>query len=137
MEKINPDKLVLFDGYCNLCSFSVEFILKREKNEELFFCSLQSEASQKFLAPHVYELRSRDSVLFLENGVLYAEDKAALRISGYLKFPWRQLGFAARIVPHFLALSIYRLIAKNRFKIFGKKTACYVPEKNVSHRFLN
>jgi predicted DCC family thiol-disulfide oxidoreductase YuxK len=128
--------IILFDGQCNLCNKSVQFILKHERNQELQFVSLQSEQGTKILSDQGYPENYTESVLFLKNNKLYKESKAALKISAYLKFPWNALR-VFYIVPTFLRNWVYRYIAKNRLHWFGKTDSCWVMTPEYKSRFLN
>ncbi len=132
-DEHNASPVVLFDGVCNLCNASVQFILKNEKEEKLSFATLQDARSQKLLIPF-NDTEIHDSVLLLEDGILYQESDAALRIARYLKF-YRFLYFLIYI-PRWLRNPIYRLIARNRYKWFGKRDQCMIPDKKVEHRFM-
>lgn len=131
----NQAAVVLFDGHCNLCNKSVQFILEREKDSTLLFTSLQSEAGRQILEQHGFPVDYRDSVLFLENGKLYVESAAALRIANYLKAPWSWLR-VFWIVPSFLRNFVYRFIAKRRLKWFGSTDSCWVMRQEWRERFL-
>lgn len=110
--------MLFFDGVCTLCNNSVRFILKREKDESLTIASLQSKTAEA--AMHQFgKTTDLKSLVLLENGKLYIESDAALRTSGYLRFPWN-LGKVFLIVPRFMRDGVYRWIAKNRYKWFGK-----------------
>jgi predicted DCC family thiol-disulfide oxidoreductase YuxK len=129
----NISPVVLFDGVCNLCNASVQFILKHEKNEELKFATLQDDKIQHLLSEY-NNTKIHDSVLLIENGTLYQESDAALRIARYLKF--FRLFYFLIFIPTWVRNPIYRLIARNRYKWFGKREQCMMPDKNVKHRFL-
>lgn len=127
--------IVFFDGVCNLCNGAVQFILKRERAAALMFAPLQGK---KFLAAAGHPPpETPDSILFFENGVFYRESDAVLRISRYLGQPWRFLGYLAWVLPRFLRDAIYRFIARNRYRWFGKREACYLPTPELKKRFLD
>lgn len=129
------DTVVFFDGVCNLCSGAVQFILKRECAPTLSFAPLQGST---FATVQGEPLKSTpDSILFWEGGVLYRESDAVLRISRHLKQPWRALGYLGYILPRFLRDALYRFIARNRYRWFGKKEACYLPTPELKKRFLD
>ena len=131
----NQASVVLFDGHCNLCNKSVQFILEREKDATVLFTSLQSETGKEILREFSYPEDYRDSVLFLENGKLYDESGAALRVAKYLKAPWSWLRIFW-IVPDFLRNAIYRFIAKRRLRWFGSTDSCWIMKKEWKERFL-
>lgn len=125
--------LILFDGVCNLCNASVQFILKHEKEEVLQFTSLQNEEAGKRLA--VFENTTiSDSVLLIENGKLYQESTAALRIARYLKF--YKILYAFIVIPRWIRDPLYRYIARKRYQWFGKRDECMLPQPHLQHRFL-
>lgn len=127
--------LILFDGHCNLCNKSVQFILERERNKELFFTSLQSEIGKSVLNSNNLPEDYTESVLFLNDQKLYKESTAALKISAYLRFPWNGLRIFS-IFPRFLRDWIYRSIAKNRLRWFGRTESCWVMTPENKKRFL-
>ncbi|KIY23394.1 MULTISPECIES: thiol-disulfide oxidoreductase DCC family protein [Mesobacillus] len=129
------EPVILFDGVCNFCDASVQFILKRDKKERFFFASLQSDAGQKLLKKyHVPE--DVDSMIVIEDGRVFYKSEAALRISRQLKSPWWLLyGFI--LIPAPIRNIGYDFIAKNRLKWFGQKERCMLPPENFRRRFLS
>ena len=125
--------IVLFDGECNFCNKTIQFILKYEKKPELLFCSLQSETGKEI--QEFFKLKNANSVLLVENNNLYTKSTAALKITNYLKGGLPLLYFFI-IVPLFIRNSIYNYIAKNRYKWFGKSNSCMIPEEKTLKRFL-
>lgn len=136
MEKHTSKSIVIFDGYCNLCSNSVIFILKNDKKDNFRFTSLQSEYTQKLTEIEKKKTKIPDSIILLENGNVYTQSTAALRIAKKLRWPF-PLAYAFIIVPPFIRNAIYRFIAQNRYKWFGKRDTCFIPEQDVSYKFLN
>ena len=132
----HPQPLVLFDGQCNLCNKSVQFILKNEKVAVIYFTQLNSDLGQAILRLNKYPKDYNSSVLFLENNVIYSESEAALKICTYLKSPFKWIGIF-RIVPSSLRNRFYRFVAKRRLAWFGSSDTCWVMQKKYSHRFLN
>lgn len=133
--KLPKDKtLILFDGYCNLCNAAVVFILKRDKKEKFYFASLSWPIALEIKKKHP-AFAHTDSILVYQNGKVYDQSSAALKIAGGLRGLWPLLGIFW-IVPKFLRDALYRFIAKNRYKWFGKRDTCMIPNKDVSHRFL-
>lgn len=130
----SAEAIVFFDGVCNLCNGAVQFILRREKNPQLKFAALQSEAFRQRAAKMPGEVP--DSIIFLEGGVFYTESDAVLHISRYLKQPWRAMGYLGYLMPRFLRNPLYRFIARNRYRWFGKKEACFVPTPALRARFM-
>jgi predicted DCC family thiol-disulfide oxidoreductase YuxK len=128
----NP--IIFFDGVCNLCNASVQFILKRDHTQVFLFAPLQGETFATLNIPEKEKLP--DSIILLENGKLYAESDAVLHIARRLSLPWRYLALPGWLFPRFVRDPIYRLIARNRYRWFGKKDACYLPTSELKARFL-
>ena len=127
--------IIFFDGICNLCNHSVDFILKHEKEDHLQFASLKSDFARQLL--NDFDLtESLDSIIFRVNGKNYFESDAVIEISRHLKFPYNMLKYGNGL-PKKLRDLVYRLIAKYRYKIFGKRPICRVPTKELSDRFFN
>lgn len=129
-----PDKVVLFDGVCNFCESSVQFILRHDKTGSLRFASLQSEIGQQLLTAYgiSHELQS---VVFVESGKAYTKSAAAFRIARYFGGWWKLL-MVFSILPAFITDFGYDIIAKNRYRWFGKKDACMIPSADIRSRFL-
>ena len=137
---------VFFDGHCNLCSHSVLFVLRNDKHDQLFFASLQSDFAKQSLGNALPGYTTRDhpsgkdlqvtTLIFMEDGVLYERSDAVIRISGYLRSPWRYLRYA-KYVPVGLRDAVYNIIARYRFTIFGRHDRCFVPNADLSSRFLD
>ena len=129
----NP--IVLFDGVCNLCNGSVQFLIKRDREAYFRFASLQSETGQKLQAELGMDPQALDSVILVEGGRWYKESDAALRIARNLPGAWKLLT-AFRVIPRPLRDAAYRLIARNRYRWFGKSETCWLPTPELRGRFL-
>lgn len=127
--------VVLFDGVCNLCNASVDFIIRRDRKGRLRFAALQSEAAKTFLGNLEIPKSLPDSILFYENEKLYSRSAAVLRIASYLGFPW-VLAKIFIIIPAFVRDAVYDFVARNRFRWFGKKETCRMPTQEERGRFL-
>lgn len=131
--------ILLFDGVCNLCSKTVQFIVDHEREPTIRFCSIQSEAGSAILERHgrldVVANADPDTMIFVEDGQAYDRSTGALKIARHLKAPWRW-GRVALILPRFLRDLGYRFVAKNRYRWFGKTDSCLVPSKTLRARFL-
>ncbi|MFW5820723.1 MAG: thiol-disulfide oxidoreductase DCC family protein [Bacteroidota bacterium] len=132
----NQKPLILFDGYCNLCSASVQFILKYEQSPVFYFSSLQSGFVKKYYSDLYNENADPDTVILIENDEIYYRSDAALRISRRLKLPLNYL-YYLRFIPRFIRDGIYGLISRYRYWFFGKKNNCFIPDSKYSGRFLN
>ncbi|MEK3807388.1 thiol-disulfide oxidoreductase DCC family protein [Metabacillus sp. SLBN-84] len=128
-------KILLFDGVCNFCDGTVQFVLKHDKKEAFSFASLQSEAGQSLLRKHGLPLEDYDSFVYLDEEKVHTKSTAALRVLKELGGIYRALYFLIA-VPKPIRDAVYMMIAKNRYKWFGKKDACTLPSKEVRKRFL-
>jgi len=123
MNKIKEKPIIFFDGVCNLCNSSIQFILKRDTNELFLFSSLQSDAAKDILLQYNLENFDLSSIILLENGVIYQKSTAILKITKKLSGIYKY-GYAFIIIPKFIRDGIYSFIAKNRYKWYGKRDAC-------------
>ena len=136
MQKEISQKTVLFDGVYNLCSSSVQFIIKKDKKNQFLFGSLQGETGRQYLKKFSLPADNFNSFVLIENDKLYTRSAAALRILKHLGGAWSLLyGFI--IVPEFIRDAVYKWIAKNRYKWFGKKAACWIPAPALKEKFLD
>jgi predicted DCC family thiol-disulfide oxidoreductase YuxK len=135
-EALQHKTILLFDGYCNFCSNAVQFILKHEKNNALFFASLQSETGIELLNHYHIDPAKTDSLVLIENSKAYVKSSAALKVSTYLKGLYPAL-LAFMIIPSFIRNWVYDFIARNRYKWFGKSDSCMLPAPSVKQRFLS
>lgn len=136
---------VLFDGVCNFCDASVNFVIEHDREGYFKFAPLQSEAGAKIAAEHGLRSQSNeppedhlipiDSVILVEDGKAYTHSTAALRILKQLGFPWSIL-YAFIVVPKPVRDYFYRLFAKYRYRMFGRKDECMIPSPDVRARFL-
>ncbi|MED1204021.1 thiol-disulfide oxidoreductase DCC family protein [Heyndrickxia acidicola] len=127
--------IVLFDGECNLCSSSVQFIIKRDVEGYFRFASLQGKNGGKLLKEYGVK-EDMQSVVLIEEGKAYTQSLAALRICRHLKGYWKLLWFL-RVIPSPIRNFFYRLVAKNRYKWFGKSESCMLPQPHLREKFLD
>lgn len=134
---MKPEKslIVLFDGECNLCNRSVQFIIKRDKTAKIKLASLQSEIAKELIKKHLPISAEINSILLLEDGKLFFKSTAALKIAKHLDSLWPIL-FILIVIPGFVRDYFYDIIATNRIKWFGKAAGCWV-EKDYKERFLS
>jgi predicted DCC family thiol-disulfide oxidoreductase YuxK len=130
---VNEHPVILFDGICNLCNRSVKLILKYEKEHRFRFAALQSDAAKNILKGFENEAIS-DSVILIEDGKLFQNSTAALKIAKKLR-GYRFLYFLI-VIPLWIRDPLYRFIAKHRYRWFGKKDTCMVPYDSIRSRFL-
>lgn len=129
-------KLILFDGVCNLCNSSVQYVIKHDKKNMFMFTALQSEAGQQIIKEYKIDTNKTDSILLYtpEHGVV-SKSTAALKIASRLGFP-QNLMTVFFIVPPFIRNWVYDYIAKNRYKWYGKKESCWIPTPELKSKFL-
>jgi len=127
--------ILLFDGVCNLCSGSVQFIIRRDPEARFRFASLQSEVGQRYLEELQVDRDAVDSVILVEGGRWYKESDAALRIARLLGGPWKAMGIL-RLLPRPLRDRLYRFLARHRYRWFGKRESCWLPTPELRERFL-
>lgn len=125
-------RIILFDGECNFCDASVQFIIKRD-NGTFHFASLQSKFGKELVKR--FRLQSIDSLVLIENDRAYTKSTAALRIAKRLYLLW-PLCYLLIVLPKPIRDSIYDFIAKNRYKWFGKKEVCMLSSEKDRIRFL-
>ncbi|GFZ84801.1 thiol-disulfide oxidoreductase [Aquaticitalea lipolytica] len=129
-------QLVLFDGVCNLCDASVQYIIKHDKNNAFLFTALQSEVGQQIIKEFNIDTNKIDSIILYSNehGISY-KSTAALKIASKLGFP-RNLLSVFLIIPTIIRNWVYDYIAKNRYKWYGKKEECMIPTPDLKSKFL-
>ncbi|MBJ7882451.1 thiol-disulfide oxidoreductase DCC family protein [Gelidibacter salicanalis] len=136
---INLEKnkqLILFDGVCNLCNSSVQYVIKHDQQDIFRYTALQSEVGQEILEHYKIDTSKTDSILLYseENGIFY-KSTAALKIASQLGFP-RNIMVIFIIIPPFIRNWVYDFIAKNRYKWYGKKDECMIPTPELKSKFL-
>jgi predicted DCC family thiol-disulfide oxidoreductase YuxK len=124
--------IVLFDGVCNLCNGAVQFIIERDKHQQFRFASLQSGFGQQYQQ----QVGEVDSILLVDHGKIYQKSSAALRIARKLDGLWPML-FILIIIPPFIRDFVYDIIARNRYRWFGKKESCWLPTPDLKALFLD
>jgi predicted DCC family thiol-disulfide oxidoreductase YuxK len=126
---------VLFDGVCNLCNGAVRFIAANDPAAHFAFLPLQSPRARQLLGERAAEVREPDTIVLLAGGRRYERSDAALHIALGLRAPW-PLAFAAILIPRGARDAVYRWIARNRYRWFGRKDACPLPPPGLRERFL-
>jgi len=135
MSETTQNGVILFDGVCNFCNGSVNFIIDRDKSGYFKFAPLQSEVGQKLLDQNGIDKTVTDSVVLIEDGKAYTRTTAALRIARKLSGYWSWF-YGFTVVPSFIRDVFYNLFAKYRYKMFGKQEACMLPTPEIRARFL-
>ena len=132
---IEEKPVILFDGVCNLCNGSVQFILKRDKKNKFRFGSLQGNYGQQMMKKLQMPSGDMYSFILQENEKVYTRSTAALRVLKLLGGKWK-LFYSFIVIPKFVRDGVYRFIAQNRYRWFGKKEECWIPDPKWNDRFL-
>jgi predicted DCC family thiol-disulfide oxidoreductase YuxK len=127
--------VILFDGVCNLCNASVNFILDRDLKRHFKFGALQSDEGMALLKKYNLSGDYLDSIVLLEGGVVYTNSTAALRVARRLSGAW-PLMYGFIIIPEIIRNPVYNWIARNRYKWFGKQDVCRMPTPETRARFI-
>lgn len=127
--------ILLFDGKCNLCHGSVTFVLRHERVPALRFCALESAMGTQLLRQHGLATDYRGSLVLIEAGTAFLKSDAALRVASYLKWPW-SWGRAGLVFPRAVRDWAYDVIARNRYRWFGRRDACVLPSAELKLRLL-
>ena len=128
--------VILFDGVCNLCNGFVQFVLKRDKKKTFQFASLQSKYGTGLSAHINLPIAKPETIVLFDGQKILTESDAVIKIVTSLSGIWK-ISIVLTIVPRFMRNWFYRLIARNRYKIFGKRDQCMVPSENTKDRFLD
>lgn len=133
MTDTAPPATVLFDGVCNLCNGAITFIIKRDPKGQFRFAPLGSAPANKLLAGAAGPIP--DSMVLVEDGRVFVRSAAALRIARRLRLPW-PLAYVFIAVPRPVRDWVYDMVARNRYRWFGRRDSCMVPTPELSARFL-
>jgi predicted DCC family thiol-disulfide oxidoreductase YuxK len=128
------EKVILFDGVCNLCSASVQFIIQRDKHKVFRFASLQSDFARNLLNNFNHK-DQLNTIILIDGNKIFLRSDAALRIAKHLSGLWPVL-YGLKIIPRFIRDYVYGIIAKNRYKWFGKSQQCMIPSPSLINRFI-
>ena len=131
----SDSKIILFDGVCNFCNYWVNFIIDHDKQNIFKFAALQSEKGKELLDKFELPKDDFDSFILISQNKVYKKTSAAFEIAKQLN-GWPKILIPFGILPHSLTDLIYDLVAKNRYKFFGKKDACRIPTKEEKSKFL-
>jgi len=130
-------KIILFDGVCNLCNGAINFIIKRDKKDVFRYASLQSEIGQKLITERGIDISKIDSILLIDPAkTFYHKSTAALQIAKQLSNPY-PLFYLFLVIPKFLRDWVYDIVAKNRYRWFGKKETCMIPTPELKTLFID
>lgn len=131
-------RVVLFDGVCNLCNSTIQFIIKRDVNNEFLFSSLQSEYGRQFLRKNNLSEKEYSTIILIEEDTYYTKSTAFLNILKHLK-GYHFISKSLFYIPKVLRDLCYSMISKNRYLIFGKSKgdSCMLPNKRLNQKFIN
>ena len=127
--------IIIFDGECNLCTGSVQFIVRHDPAARFRFASAQSPAGARLLRERGFVPEQIDTFVLIEGAAHYVRSDAALRIARRLSGAWRLLALLA-IIPRAVRDPVYRLVSRNRIAWFGRPTVCLMPSPDLLSRFL-
>lgn len=136
MDNFENKSIILFDGVCNLCNASVNFVIRHDKKGQFLFASLQSDAAKEILLHFNLKKLNEDSVILLEDNKLFDKSTAALKISKQLDGIFKAL-YLFIIIPKILRDRIYNYISNHRYQWFGKRESCIIPSQELKNRFLD
>ncbi len=135
LEDVKDKKIVVFDGVCNLCHGGVNFIIKHNADQSIYFTQVQSETGQALQEFAGIDVLAEETMIFFENGKVYTEGKGATRIYRHFAWPAKFL-YLIYFLPKFILNPIYKYVAKNRYRWYGKKEVCMMPKPELKARFL-
>lgn len=135
MRDIENHSIILFDGVCNLCSSIVRFIIKRDTQKKYLFAALQSESGQQFLKKYGFPESDFNSFVLIKDDKCYQKSSAGIILLHNMGGYWK-LFYAFKYIPEPVRDFFYDLVAKYRYRVFGKKDACMIPDKDLISRFL-
>jgi predicted DCC family thiol-disulfide oxidoreductase YuxK len=136
LKDINQNyEIVLFDGVCNFCNSSINFVIDHDPEKHFKFAPLQSDIGQDILRKFNKNTEDFDSIILLKDNQLYQKSEAALEIAKHLSGFWKYLSVFS-ILPTFFLNFFYDIVAKNRYRIFGKSDSCRMPTAELRERFL-
>lgn len=127
--------IIVFDGVCNFCNSTVQFIIKRDTQRKFKFAAFQSKAGHELFQKHAIAGGEFDTIVLLKKGSVYLRSNAALQIAKELDMPWKIL-IIFKIIPKFIRNFLYDVFAKHRYKWFGIRDKCLVPTEELRQRFL-
>jgi predicted DCC family thiol-disulfide oxidoreductase YuxK len=134
-DPVNSKSIILFDGLCNLCSGSVQFVIRRDKINIFLFASLQSKFGQEKLSEFKLDQNNLYSIILIRDNSFFQHSDAILDICKQLGGGWMLL-YGLKIIPRFIRDSIYNWISNNRYRFFGKKQSCWIPTPELKSKFI-
>lgn len=137
MEWPDGKKIILFDGVCNLCNRSINYIIARDKKDQFLFAPLQGTSAEKWIKERGIDTSKTDSIILIDPGVAYyTRSSAAIKIGQSFGGGWKLLGIF-EWVPTVIRDFFYDLVAKNRYRWFGRRDQCMIPTPQLQAKFLD
>jgi predicted DCC family thiol-disulfide oxidoreductase YuxK len=133
---MDKQQIIIFDGVCNFCNGAVNLIIKRDPRCLFVFTPMQSDVARKLITEHQVDSVGADALLLIKNGQCFVATNAVLEIAGDLTGGWPLLR-VFKVVPRILRDALYRVFARNRYRLFGRRPACMVPAEDVRNRFVS
>lgn len=131
------NSILVFDGVCVLCSHWVHFVLRHDKRRLYKFAAMQTPAGRELLVRHEIDPDDPTSFLLLEGARGYTDTDGIIRVLRSFGGAWRMAAMMIRIVPRFVRDPLYRWIARNRYRLFGRHESCMIPSQPIADRFLS
>ncbi len=137
MELEPENKIILFDGVCNLCNNAVQFVIAHDNKDIFRFAPLQSDVGKKLTQERGIDISVTDSIILIEPGVAYyTKSAAALKIALSFGGVWKLVG-VLQWIPEKISNVVYDYVAKNRYTWYGKKDDCMIPSPELQNKFLD
>ncbi len=136
MKKTPNQPIIFFDGVCNLCNSSVQFVIKHDTQKKFTFASLQSDAAKEILLQFGEKNYQLDSIILIDSNEMYSKSSAVLRVLKLLG-GFYSLLYLFIIIPKPFRDWLYNYVARNRYKWYGKRESCMIPSEKLKNRFLD
>lgn len=127
--------IIVFDAMCVLCSASAQAILTRDRSRRFRLASMQNAVGTDLYRQHGIDPENPETMIVVENGAVFRDSDAILRIYAGLGWPWRAIA-VFRFVPRFVRDPAYRWVARNRYRLFGRRETCWLPSDDDADRIL-
>jgi predicted DCC family thiol-disulfide oxidoreductase YuxK len=135
MSSLKASNIIFFDGICNLCNWAVVFLVKHDKKGIFKFAAQQSEIGMSLLSKHNLSTSNLDSIIFQQGEIVYFKSDAIIQICNLL-IGWPRIFKVLKYLPKPFRDFLYTLVANNRYKIFGKRNECIIPDERIKSRFI-
>ena len=135
-SKNDTNMIILFDGVCNMCVWSVRFIILRDEKDQFRLASIQSDIGKKIIKDHNIDIQKNDSIILISNSVIKYRSSAVLSILYHLRTIWK-IFLIFYIIPSPIRDLIYKFVAKTRYIFFGKRQQCVLPQELNNSKFLS